>query len=333
MRTQTIRGCRVSLIVAYSMVVLAVPAFGQERTETPADQPIAGVDASNDSESAGPNAGRLSFIPPPPVPTPKAEPGVEPSKIHFNGGVDFTNAYFFRGIMQDRGAFIVQPYGSLSLDLYESDSLKVSVNAGMWNSFHDSAVNATATDGFERNWYEADWSLGINATAGKWTFGAQYVWETSPSGAFGTVQEIDLSITFDDSEALGAWKLSPSLLLAIETGSHFADGAGRGIYLQPSISPGFDADMPLLGKTSFTFPIVVGLSLSNYYQDSAGHDQTFGYVDIGAKAAFALPVPKTYGAWNVTLGMHYLALGTHAADLNGGKHGEVIGTIGIALSF
>jgi hypothetical protein len=34
-------------------------------------------------------------------------------KFSISGGVDITTAYFFRGILQERDGFIIQPYGEL----------------------------------------------------------------------------------------------------------------------------------------------------------------------------------------------------------------------------
>ncbi len=311
MQMSSIRRSCPALVVLAAMTFVA-QTMGQGRPETAV-------------EPAG--------APAPPAAPP--EPGPNTGKIHFSGGIDLTNSYFFRGIRQDRGAFILQPYGTLTADLVQTDSLQLSASGGTWNSFHDTAIGATTSDAFERKWYEADWSIGLTATMGKWTVAALYLWETSPSGAWQTIEELDLSVAFDDSELLGAWKLSPSVLLAIETGSSSLDIADsdRGVYLQTSISPGFDAELPAVGKTAFTFPVIVGLSLSDYYQDASGKDSTFGFLDLGARAAIALPVAKAYGEWTLALSLHWLVLGDHAAEFDSGKHGEVIATIGIAVSY
>lgn len=265
------------LVVTAFVLMNAATAVGQVPAENGV-QTMAGVGTTAENDTMGPNAGKLSLIPP----VPAGDAGPNTGSLHFNVGVDCTNSYFFRGIRQERGAFIVQPYGSVTVDLVQRDTWKLQATGGTWNSFHDTATNAASTDGFEKKWYESDVAAGLTLNEGKWTLAGQYVWETSPAGAFQTVEEVDLQISFDDSEPLGKWKLSPSLLLAVETGAHSADVASshRGVYLQPSISPSFDADLPVVGKTSIAFPIAVGLSLSNYYQDASGKDSTFGYIDL-----------------------------------------------------
>src|SRR5512145_1806963 len=60
-------------------------------------------------------------------------------KLTFSGGNDFTTAYFFRGILQERDGFITQPYGEVGVKLHEAEEGPVrgfTLFAGLWNSIH-----------------------------------------------------------------------------------------------------------------------------------------------------------------------------------------------------
>jgi len=252
--------------------------------------------------------------------------------------VDFTNRYFFRGIVQERQGFISQPWAALNIDLVKNDDWTLQGVLGSWNSIHDTATNAASSDQIVSKWYESDVYGGFAFTAGKWSGKAIYTFYTSPSGAFETVQDITFTGAYDDTEALGAWALHPSVSLAVETGSNFADGANtrRGIYLEPSISPGFTLDDGIGGVfkgTVVSFPLALGLSLSDYYEDGAGKDSTFGVVSVGAKTAIPLDMPNGCGAWTLNLGVQGLFLGDHTKAYNGGKDAEFVATGGISLAF
>ncbi len=56
----------------------------------------------------------------------------EKSPLSFDAGIDFTTAYFFRGILQQDEGFIAQPYANAYYQI--NDSLKIWT--GVWNSFH-----------------------------------------------------------------------------------------------------------------------------------------------------------------------------------------------------
>lgn len=255
--------------------------------------------------------------------------------IHLSLGVDYTNAYYFRGIVQEDHAFILQPYATLTLDLWEHEDFTLNATAGTWNSFHDSPTNAQHTDTFVENWYEADFILGLGLTIDKLTLGAQYIWYTSPSDSFQTVTELDLFASYDDSELLGAWKLLPSVLVAFETGDDFADGADtqQGVYFQVGINPGFSVKLCEHADLAINFPVTLGLSLDDYYEDASGDDDAFGFLSAGVKASMPLPIPESYGSWSISASLTALLLGNHTADYNDDREANFVATVGISASF
>ena len=54
-------------------------------------------------------------------------------------GVDFTNAYIFRGIVQEDEGFIGQPWAEIDYNVYSSETgflRDVTIGGGVWSSFH-----------------------------------------------------------------------------------------------------------------------------------------------------------------------------------------------------
>lgn len=267
---------------------------------------------------------------------PAAEGGEPGSKLAFKFGTDWTTAYFFRGIRQEDRGFIVEPYGEMGFELLSGEEGSLSLIAGIWNSFHDHATGATNNSDLVDKWYESDLYVGLSGSLGDFSMGVSYIFYTSPNGAFATVQEVDFFLGYDDSHFWGdsTFAINPSIVLAHETGGGNADGGlNRGTYLQPGIAPGFTADLGPLGDVGFSFPILVGLSLSDYYENAGGGDETFGYLSVGAKATFTLPIPQDFGAWSLTGGVNVLFLGDSTEAINGGDDSEVIGSVGLLIEF
>src|SRR5262245_27229744 len=88
-------------------------------------------------------------------------------RLSLSAGSDFTTAYFFRGILQERHGFIWQPYGELGFNLFtaeegSSEPVKTfSLFAGTWNSIQSEKTLASGSG--PGNWYESDFYAGIKA--------------------------------------------------------------------------------------------------------------------------------------------------------------------------
>src|SRR5512143_2924833 len=65
------------------------------------------------------------------TPEPAESEGPNKGRVHLTFGNDFTTAYFFRGILQERNGFIYEPYGELTLNLWAGDGILNRVDAGM----------------------------------------------------------------------------------------------------------------------------------------------------------------------------------------------------------
>ena len=261
--------------------------------------------------------------------------GENTGRISLNAGVDFTTAYYFRGILQEKNGFIAQPYGDVTFNLYEGSNGINSVDAtlGLWNSFQEKSPGDPDDP---KSWYEVDLYGGV--TMGlfeNWTVGGLYTAYISPNDSFETTQEVAFSLAYDDSDLLGALALSPQVLFAVEVQGGGATGPDLGTYFQLSFEPGLtlieSEDYPL----HLSIPLTLGLSLDDYYQDPVtGDDSTFGYFDGGL--VFSVPlafIPADFGSWDFSAGVHFLALGDSTQAINNGDSFEAIGIFGISLAY
>lgn len=290
----------------------------------------------------GPNVGSQPK-PPPPGPPPQlvTQNNSEPpapvqaaeSRLHLTLGTDYTTAYFSRGYRSEDTGWILQPYADLSLDVFRLEDATISLLVGTWNSFQGEATDAGTSDDFRKTWYESDVYAGVGLTLGNVVLEARYYIETSPSDAWDTIEEVALSAAYDDSELLGAWSLQPTAVLYIETGSNSIDGGRNGTCLQLGVSPGFSFDEGTLKDVEVSFPVSVGLSLSNYYEGANGENDFFGYASVGATVSVPLNLDSSWGAWTLWAGVQGLYLGDAASTSNDNDHTEVIGTVGISVEF
>ena len=259
-----------------------------------------------------------------------AAPGPNTGSLHFEIGGEWTNAYYFRGLLQEDDGFIFQNWIDIGVDLTEGDNWALSANFGIWNSVHDDTSTAGSMDEFVEHLYETDLYAGLGLEVEAWTFGATYVVYTSPSDAFSTIGELILSIGFDDSEIWGgAFALNPHAAVAFEVDD---TGGTEDSYLEFGIAPGCSHE---IGDTTLDleFPVTVGLGLDDYYIDAGGDDEFFGFLEAGVDASMPLGVPARFGSWSLNGGVHVLLLGDAAEDANNGDDVEIVGRFGVAIGY
>jgi hypothetical protein len=239
------------------------------------------------------------------------EPADEGILGRFSGVIqaDFTNAYFFRGILQERDGFIAQPWGELYFSLYGSEEGWIrdfSVGGGVWSSFHTEETGATKGP---HSLYETDWypllslelAHGISVTA-------IYYYYTSPNGAFSRADEFNLKVAWDDSEVFGRFAVQPWINLAVET-QNTAFGDEEGVGMQLGIAPTLYTIEHERYPVTFSAPIELGLGIEDYYETESGGENAFGYLSYGLSVSMPLAfVPESIGAWTLTLtgkGFHF----------------------------
>lgn len=248
-------------------------------------------------------------------------------------GVNYSSAFFPRGFRAEDDGLIVQPYASLMYDLYNKDETMVTAMIGVWNSFHDRATGSPTNESLDDKWFESDIFVGIGVESGDWAFETRYIWMTSPSDAFSTMQELYFSAAYDDESILGEFSLQPTAVLAFDTGNSQMDGRENGTYLQLGISPGFGLDSGAIQGLEVNFPVTVGLSLSDYFQDAGGQDDFFGFAAVGAMASLPIGPPGGWGDWKLNAGVQAVFLGDTTGDANAGDDSEIIATAGISVEF
>jgi hypothetical protein len=266
------------------------------------------------------------------------EPGPNTGRISLNLGAEIPSRYYFRGILQEREDFILQPYGDITFKLYEGKGplSTLSLTLGVWNSLH---WGPTGLDGVNtvdpKVWYEADFFATLSAVLFEdFTAGLTYTAYMSPNDAFKTAQEVSVNLSYNDARWLGAFALNPTVLLAFETSGQADAGAHRGGLIQIGVAPGFtlfkDAAYPL----SFSFPVAVGLSLYDYYEFGTGENDTFGVFSAGAKASLPLKfIPAAFGNWQVRASVLWYHFGDNTTQVNRGSRDSVVGLFGLAVSY
>jgi len=246
------------------------------------------------------------------APAPEAS---APTKIYtVTTGLDFASAYMFRGILQESGGAIGQPYADVALAMKHG----ITADFGTWNSIH-----STADVG---NWYERDYFASVTFTAGKLKPGLLYTSYTSPADRFSTVQELAGTLAVDDSKS--KFPLSPKIILAFELGDGEADaGENKGTYLEMGIKPA----VKLAPKATLYIPVKTGLSVNHYYEGPTG-DNTFGYFDLGGQLSVPLVSGKG-GALEGHGGVDLMWLGDTLKAFNLGDGFKPVGLAGFTYSY
>jgi hypothetical protein len=323
MRVPTLRSTAALLVV---LAFAGSPALGAEPAPpadlAPADrlgipdEPAAEAEATDESgccPDEGPNRGRVS--------------------LSFNN--DFVTAYFFRGIVQERNGFIWQPSLDIGINLYEGEGALTSLDIGVgtWNSVHSNKTLASGSG--PTNWYESDVYPSLSATFVERVGTAiTYQVYTSPNGAFATIQNLDLDLAYDDSGLWGdaPFSLLPSALLSFELDrTNF--GEEEGVFLGFGLEPNYIFFEGEAYPLTVAFPLAVGLSLSDYYEDDSGND-TFGYFSFGL--GFSVPlafIPEDYGSWSTSIGIDVYVLGDNLEEANQGDSPYPVGILGVLMEY
>jgi hypothetical protein len=247
--------------------------------------------------------------------------------------LDTTNAYFFRGILQEREGIIFEPWTELYYNLYSSEDgflRDVTIGGGMWMSWQSERTLATE----DPQWlYETDYypllSLGF---ANNLTLTTVYYFYTSPNGAFSTTQELNFKLAWDDSDAFGKWAMAPWVNVAIEM-ENTSFGADRGTGLQLGVAPTlYTAENDAF---TLTAPVEAGFSIEDYYENADGSgNHFFGYASVGLLASIPLTfMPEGAGEWSLGLGAKYFIFNEILENANRGKSTYPVGTLSLGVAF
>lgn len=265
--------------------------------------------------------------------------GPNSGKISFTFGTDFTTAYFFRGILQERYGLIMQPYGEVNVPFYTAEEddpgpfTYVGGFGGIWLSWQ--SEKTLADDSGPSNLYETDYYGGLKFTLWKYLdLKTTYYAYTFPNGSFPTAQEVTLGAALNDSEWLGAFAVYPSVLFAIET-DNTAFGTEEGQYVGIGFRPTYTVDAIENYPISLAMPCTIGLGLDNYYEiDEDMNEDNFGYFQGGFTASVPLAfIPEDFGAWSVSAGVSVYTFGRNLDAANQGQDPWVVGTWGFSMAY
>jgi hypothetical protein len=207
----------------------------------------------------------------------------------------------------------------------------VDLGFGIWFSFHSEKTLATG-DG-PSNLYEVDYypSLSVSFANGL-TTSLAYTLYTGPNGSFATVQQLDLGLSLDDSEWLGAFALNPSAAFSFEV-ENTSFGPDEGGYFEFALEPGAEigeGDYPV----SITVPLAIGVSMYDYYETSHEDDHAFGFFSFGLGMSIPLAfIPEDFGSWSTGATFTGLVLSNTLEDVNEGDQFYPIGVWTIGFEY
>lgn len=267
--------------------------------------------------------------------SPAAAQTADPNRgrITFTGGLDFANAYLFRGLLRDDTRLIMWPHAEAAVDLHSGSGgvRSVILHLGTWNSLHTGDTGSNGPRA--RMWYESDvyGTLALGFGSGI-TLGTTYTAYISPNNAFTSVKELAFKVAMDDRDAPAGIAVKPYGLIAFEfdtaPGFGQADrGQRRGTYMEFGVAPGWDDP-----DVSLAFPIKVGFSLKDYYE-LVGVDHRFGFLSLAAVATVPLGDSMDYGSWNLHGGFEFQSLGDTPEAFNRGDQSAMILAVGIGFRY
>ena len=264
------------------------------------------------------------------------EPG-NTGRISLNLGVDWVRNTSSAASLSKLGAPTSSPrLGAFKLVEHAGPLTALTATPGIWNNWH--AGDGNLVDPVDpKFWYEADLYFTLAAMLEAVTVGLTYTAYTSPNDSFATVQELALGLSLNDSkwfQWFEGFALNPTLLLAGEFSGQADAGATRGVYLQLGLNPGYTFAAESTTPVTLSFPVTLGLSVSNYYEFATGDNPAFGYVQFGPAVTLALGfMPKSFGTWVVKGALELLVLGDTLETLNDNDAFKPIGRIGVAVVY
>jgi hypothetical protein len=253
---------------------------------------------------------------------PVAAAAQEESRFSGIAQLDLTNAYYFRGILNENDGLIAQPWGELYYNLYSSEDgliRDVTAGVGVWLSIHSEETGAVNDP---HSLYEADYYPLVSMDlAGGFNLLTIYYFYDSPNEAWDeAVQELNFKLSYDDSEGLG---LAPWVNFAIETHSTSL-GSSSGSGVQFGIAPTFyEGDLFSLGASA-----EVGLAIDDYYEDVDSNENTFGYANVGL--GIGIPITDT---WSAAGTFKYFFFGDDLEAVNEGDGDYPVGMVSLTAEF
>lgn len=243
--------------------------------------------------------------------------------------LDVVSQYFFRGIEQQDSGLIFQPGAEIGIAVTDG----VSAYIGVWESFHSVPTPGAPTG--PKSWYEQDVFAGLTIDLTEIVaLDLNYTGYFSPSDSFSDIHEFGFTLAFEDESWMGEdWSFDPYVMVAFEVQDN---GGTEDTYLELGGEFGFDLDDE--GDITAAVPIVVGLSLDDYYTDATGDNEVFGYASVALLVTTSMSnligSEEWVGGWDITVGVTVLFLNDDVAltdDVSGSSDSvQVVGSIGLS---
>lgn len=331
-------------ILASALVALAASAeaggvglgrCGAGRPARPATNPTPPLPGPTPTEAPAESA-RVATPGDDPAPEVAAEDDAPAATVEL--GLSTTSRYLYRGfLVEDQGA-VVQSWLDLRVPVYVGTGLvrQVDLGANVWTSFGTGPTGTGGDTQAPRAFSEVDWTLSATAQlAGGWSAGASLVWFRYPNDSASPIEEATLTVGYDDGPrwpGTGRFRgFSPTATVGTELEGQSDGGLHRGTYLSIGVSPRLSLAADPEGS-SVALAVTAGFSLSDYYEDAAGHDETFGYVELGPELTLPLG-GLAGGSCAVTVGVHVLLAGDHVRAYNDTDEPEVVAFLTFVTSF
>ena len=262
------------------------------------------------------------------------EPAPNTGGLTFSGGADYVTDYYFRGYLQEDDGFIIQPYVQMGIKLMESDQVSITPFIGTWMSFHEEKTGADDSSGPDA-FFEADFYGGIDIAFGDFKLTPLFTAYTYPNGAFETVYEAGLKLSYNDAETVGkaiGFALNPYVAAYYEVEDDNPGASEDGSW-EIGIAPSFSFKAGSL-PIGISVPVTVGMNLDDYYFEDDGSNEFWGFGSIGVAASVPLPIPTKFGSWSWSASITYINLFADSAEAsNDGDSDDWIFKTGIAFSY
>jgi hypothetical protein len=260
-------------------------------------------------------------------------PVEETTKSYISGdiGVTVTNAYYSRGILQERDGVIVQPNADLFFKLYEGNGFinNVTLSLSLWDSLH-SKQTAHSPGSTVSSWYESDYYVGLAVGFAKnFTLTTSYFEFDYPSGAANPQRSVNFNLAYDDSGFLNAFALHPHVTYLYNFDGIAGIGKTDASYFEVGIAPSYTVAPKSSYPLTLTLPVTAGFGDSHFYPTDR-----FGYLSAGLTLSFPLAfIPKGYGTWTMTFSGLYYILGDDTNNVNRGDRSTGVGSGTLTLAF
>lgn len=249
--------------------------------------------------------------------------------IQFGGGVELSNADYFRGrfdgVPDDFDELRVSPELAVTVDMWRDGGRSAALTLGSANSIWTDDV--LPEDSNLGNWYESNNYVGLSTDLGNDLLaGATYTMYASPNDVFETSHELALAGAYG-GEVMGM-SLHPQLKVA------FPVDDGDGTFTMLSINA-FSMEQEGFGRNlAFSVPVALGVGWDDYY--GSGTDTT-GYVQAGLHMAMPFSETQDYGNWTLNAGVDAIAREDDLADSDPAVAGDdtmiYVGTVSVNFAY